>query len=316
MATMLLVGCKKDNEVNPTVNKFFSVENATLISKNMPESTSSNQINVTMNGSVIPGGSSIVSLQTEKSAKKILVGMKDQAGYYEMTSPERGEYSFVLLVNQDIKLDEGVSSFTIQVAIEDEDGAISQIWESTVSLIVVGTGTLQVSLSFDNDKDVDLHLIEPEYFDENGEPVSFDYRHIYYGYVRAEYSGGELDLDSNAGCSIDGVNNENITYSEDCFLPAGTYKLYVDLFRNCDPNIATNYLVTVFHDGTLIAKKAGVFEVDAPSTFNPIDSEFVATNDPFLTFTIANGEQKSTKTYESVPMSESAIEKEANAVHK
>lgn len=315
IATMLLLGCNKDNEVNPTINKYFSVENATLIKQNMPEPTSTNEIAVSMNGNVIPGGSSVVSIQTEKAAKKILVGMKDQAGYYEFGPSTRGEYSFVMMVNQDIKLDDDATSFTVQVAIEDEDGAISKIWESNVSLLVVGTGALQVSLSFDNEKDVDLHLIEPEYTYE-GEEVSFYARHIYYGNTTAGYSGGELDLDSNASCSIDYVNNENITYSDESFVPAGTYKVYVDLYANCDPSIATNYVVTVFYGGSLIAKKSGIFGIGAESTYDPIDPDYVANNDPFLTFTIANNGQKSPKYYGRAPMTESAIEKEANSAHQ
>ena len=320
-ATLLFVSCKKDKEVTPTVNKYFSVENGTLISKNMPDPTSNEEIAVVMNENVICGGSSYVRVSSERVAKKILVGMKDQAGYYEVSPTTRGDYSFVLMVNQDIDLADGVDAFTVQVAIEDENGDISQVWETSVTLLVVGTGALQVSLSFDNLKDVDLHLIEPEYNDEYGEPVAFYDRHIYYGHT-LNINGGELDLDSNAGCSLDGVNNENITYGEDAFLVPGTYKVYVDLWENCDseeegaPKLPTNYVVTVFYGGNLLASRAGVFEAEAPSTFNPISADYVEQNDPFLSFTIANNGQKRVKTFEPVPMSASAIEKEANSVHK
>ena len=314
-AALLIVGCKKDEDVDATIAKYFSVENATLVKQNLPEPTSNEEIVVEMNNSVIPGGSSYVTLQSEKAAKKVFVGMKGQSGYYEFV-PARGECAFLVLVNQDIDLGEDATSFTIQVAIEDENGAISKIWESAVNLIVVGTGSLQVSLSFDNAKDVDLHLIEPEYLNPDGDPVQFYERHIYFGNEISYYSGGELDLDSNPSCSIDNVNNENITYSDTTgFVPAGTYKVYVDLYENCDPSIPTNYVVTVFYGGARIASKAGVFEVDAPSTYNPIDPEYVDENEPFLTFTI-NGQQKSPKTFGRKPLSETAKEKEANSVHK
>ena len=312
---LILVSCKKDEEVNPTVNKYFSVENATLVKKNMPEPTSDAEISMSMNTSAIPGGSSIVSIQSERTAKKILVGMKDQSGYYEMVPDARGAYSFVVMVNQDIPMEGENPSFVVQVAIEDENGAVSKICESSIHLIVVGTGTLQVSLSFDNAKDVDLHLIEPEHNGSDGEPVSFSNRHIYY-YNSIVESGGELDLDSNPSCDIDNINNENITYSENAFVPAGLYKVYVDLFENCDPSIATNYVVTVFYGGTLIARQAGVFPVDAPSTYNPIEEDYVAQHEPFLTFSIADHGQKCTQTFSPVAVSESAKEKEANAVHQ
>ncbi len=316
-ASMLFVACGKDKEA--TINKFFKVENATLVADNMPEANSNQTIEVSMNENAIPGGSSYVSIVSDVPARKVLVGMKGQRGYYEVTpSSNRGNnYSFVLLVNQDIALGEDENTFNVQVAIEDENGNISQIWETNVTLTVVGTGALQVSLSFDNAKDVDLHLIEPEYNDEYGEPVSFYNRHIYYSNTWASYSNGELDLDSNPGCSLDYVNNENITYNDStAYVAAGTYKIYVDLYENCDPTIATNYVVTVFYGGALIASKSGIFEVDAESTFNPIDEEYVAQNEPFLTFNIAGVSKNAPKNFGRAPQTESAIEKEANAVHK
>ena len=315
--SMLFVACGKDKEA--TINKFFKVDNATLVSEDMPEATSNQTIEVVMNQNAIPGGSSYVTVASEVRARKILVGMKDQVGYYELIpSGNRGnEYSFVLLVDQNIALGEDQTTFNVQVAIEDENGDISQIWETNVNLKVVGTGALQVSLSFDNAKDVDLHLIEPEYNDEYGEPVSFWDRHIFYGNLWAYYSGGELDLDSNADCNIDNINNENITYNDStAFIPTGTYKVYVDLFENCDDMIATNYVVTVFYGGQLIASKSGIYEVGAESTYNPIEEEYVAEHDPFLTFTIAGVGENSPRTFGRAALSESAIEKEANAAHK
>ena len=315
-ATMLFVACGKDKEA--TINKFFGVKDAVLVSEEMPEATSDQTIEVTMNETAIPGGSSYVSVVSEVPARKILVGMKGQRGYYEVApSSERGNvYSFVLMVEQGIALGEEENAFNVQVAIVDENDEISQIWETNVNLLVVGTGALQVSLSFDNAKDVDLHLIEPEYVGEYGDPVDFYSRHIFYGHQWSA-AGGWLDLDSNASCSIDNVNNENITYNDStAFIPAGTYKVYIDLWENCDPEIPTNYVVTVFYGGTLIASRSGIFDVGAESTYNPIDEEYVQEHEPFLTFNIANNGQKMVKPFSPAPMTESAIEKEANSVHK
>ena len=316
-ASMLFVACGKDKDA--TIKNFFSIDNASLIAEDMPEATSEQTIDVSLNGSVIPGGSSFVTVIAENVAKKILIGLKGQTGYYEYVPESTNRdyaYSFVMLVDQNIALPDGQDAFEIQIAIVDENGDISQIWETPVEIIEVGTGGLQVSLTFDNAKDVDLHLIEPEYNYESGDAVSFYERHIYYG-NRKSAAGGMLDLDSNPGCSIDNINNENITYNDStAFIPAGTYKVYVDMFSNCDPSIATNYVVTVFYGGSLIATKSGIFEVDAPSTYNPISSNYVEENDPFLTFTIAGNGQKAVKSFEPVPMTESAIEKEAIAVYK
>ena len=287
ISTMLFVACGKDKV--PTIGNYFTVGNATLVSDDMPEASSPNNIEVLMNENAIPGGSSYVSVVSEVPARKILVGMKDQVGYYEvpLSNNRDNAYSFIMTIDQHIDLGEGETSFSVLVAIVDENDEVSHIWESNVSLMTVGTGNLQVSLSFDNAKDVDLHLIEPEYLDMYGEPVSFYDRHIYYG-IRVSAAGGELDLDSNVDCQIDNINNENITYNETAIVPSGTYKVYVDLFNNCNPEISTNYVVTVFYSGKLLVSKSGVFHSWAPSTENPINEEYVDNNDAFLTFEIQN----------------------------
>ena len=325
VASLVFVGCKKDKEEEEetptqetTIGNFFVVAGATLVNAAMPAATSQETIDVNMNGNVIPGGSSYVSLISESAAQKILVGLKNQIGYFEIIPENQRdyEYSFVLQINQNISLPDGQDAFEVQVAIVDEAGQISQIWETSVSLLVVGTGALQVSLSFDTPKDVDLHLIEPEYIDEYGFEASFYSRHIYYG-NRVSDNGGELDLDSNPSCWLDYINNENITYNDSlAWVAPGTYKVYVDLYENCDPSVATNYVVTVSFGGSLIASKSGVFQVDAPSTYNPIDEYYVEEHEPFLTFTIGDRGQKRVKSFEPAPMTQSATEKEASSVHK
>lgn len=324
-ASMVFVGCTPDDpepepEPTPTpvatIGNFFTIDGAVLMQALMPSATTDETIEVSMNNKIIPGGSSIVSLLSEVPAHRILVGMKGEYGYYEINpqSNREDEYTFVVQIYQGIDVPE--EGMTIQVAIMDENGGISQVWETTVELLMVGTGTLQVSLSFDNAKDVDLHLIEPEYIDENGYEASFDSRHIFYG-DRVSDNGGELDLDSNADCYLDYVNNENITYSDSlAWVAPGTYKVYVDLYENCDPEVATNYVVVVSFGGNVIASKAGVFGVAAPSTYNPIDEFYVEENEPFLTFTIADSGQKKVKSFEPAQMTQSAIAKEASSVHK
>ncbi|MCR5644855.1 MAG: hypothetical protein K6F96_00480 [Bacteroidales bacterium] len=315
-ASIIFVGCKKE-QYEATIDKFFKIDNATLIQQDMPAPTSNQTIDVAINGSVIPGGSSYVTVASESVTKKILIGLVGQTGYWEYIPRESNRdysYSFIMYIDQNITLPEGQTGLTVQVAVVDENGNISQIWGAPVEVIEVGTGGLQVSLTFDNAKDVDLHLIEPEY-DNEGESVPFYGRHIYYS-NHWSLAGGELDLDSNPGCSIDNINNENITYDDEiATIVPGTYKVYVDLFENCDPSIATNYVVTVFYGGALIASRSGRFEVDAESTHNPISEEYVEANDPFLTFTINQG-HKGNGNFQPGPMTQSAIEKEAMAAHK
>jgi hypothetical protein len=174
---------------------------------------------------------------------------------------------------------------------------VSEVVEKTVELIEVGTGKLQISLSFDTAKDVDLHVIEP-----NGE-------HVYYGHSTSE-NGGELDLDSNAGCSLDYVNNENITYGEEAYVEPGLYTVYVDLWENCDASVKTNYVVSVYYGGALISAEsgsnpvAGTFPIDAPSNYNNLSNL-----EPVMTFLIPDHGQAKTKKFAPKPLTQSAMEK-------
>lgn len=311
---MLFVSCHK--EIVPTVNNYFTVDNATLVAKEMPNPTLDGTLEVMMNPKVIPGGTSYVNVTSDIIPAKIIVGMKDQKGYYEAApNAQNGVYSFVMVVNQDITLKDKETSFVVLVGLEDAAGNVSVITENSVELMnTVGTGKLQVSLSFDNAKDLDLHLIEPEQVDADGYEYSYSDRHIYYGNSLSR-NGGELDLDSNAGCYIDDVNNENITYGDDAYVASGVYKVYVDLFENCDPQeLPTNWVVSVFYNGSLIAAQSGgnpvsgTFPADAESNFSALGNL-----QPAMTFVIPDNGQHRVKTFAPKPLTETAIEKNARA---
>lgn len=111
----------------------------------------------------------------------------------------------------------------------DATGKIGSAASVNATVTHVGTGNLQVSLSWDKASDLDLHVIDPSNFE------------IYYS-RKTSTSGGTLDLDSNAGCSIDHVNNENITWATAA--PSGTYKVLVDNWSSCGQS-PINYVVTV-----------------------------------------------------------------------
>ena len=69
---------------------------------------------------------------------------------------------------------------------------------------------------------------------------------IYYA-NRTSASGGELDLDSNAGCVTDDVRNENITWPVGA-APRGTYTVRVDYWSSCGV-ARTDYTVLVNNGG-------------------------------------------------------------------
>lgn len=117
-------------------------------------------------------------------------------------------------------------------------------------------GALVISLRWDRDADLDLHVIDPfgvEIDKSNinsvpppmpGMPVD----------PNAWEQGGILDADANAGCVIDGRRQENVVWSD--ARPAGLYVVRVDTFSLCGEPSA-RWLVDVRANGALLARAAG-----------------------------------------------------------
>ena len=94
-------------------------------------------------------------------------------------------------------------------------------------------GPLQVTLKFGRSEDLDLHVVEPGGCE------------VFYGHTACV---GSLDLDSNAGCSVDHVDLENVIYPDpDGGAPilTGTYLVRVDLYSLCDGAAQVPYELTV-----------------------------------------------------------------------
>ncbi|TYB79067.1 YfaP family protein [Bizionia myxarmorum] len=305
LVSVVIFSCSSDDDqvevVIPSVNGLFNVQDATLQTNPFPAANSDMSLEIlSINANVIPGGTSYATIQTSTPARKLLIGAIDRMGYYEMLPENNADLNqnFILKINQLIT----ENRFSVILAYLDDNNHVSQPVYADLLVTTVGTGALQVSLSFDNDKDVDLHLIEP-----NGD-------HIYYGNMNSA-NGGFLDLDSNPACSIDGINNENIFYSDDATLEAGIYYVYVDMYENCNADVATNFVASVYLNGVEIPTStqnpfAGNFPVGFPS--NSGGSDIANDIAPVFSFEILEDGSRASRTgrkMESISLSPSAIKK-------
>jgi hypothetical protein len=176
--------------------------------------------------SMILGGGALRTVTSGTAFTRIIVAIDGVDGYWELTLPNAvTTQNIVLTLAQEVP-DE---TFTVEYA-AGTSAAIGTFDTEPVAILTVGTGDVQVSVSWDVESDVDLHVVEP-----GGEE-------IYYG-NSSSLSGGELDLDSNAACSIDGTKNENITWPSSS-PPRGTYTVRVDYWDSCGVT-ATNFVVTI-----------------------------------------------------------------------
>jgi len=113
--------------------------------------------------------------------------------------------------------------------------------------LTLGTGDVQVTLSWHSKDDLDLWVYDPE-----GELINY--------YSSSSSSGGELDVDANAGCeeNVRIRPVENIYWSEG-EAPLGEYMVEVDYYMNCGTSRPINYKVRLKVDGN-VTRYNGVLE--------------------------------------------------------
>jgi uncharacterized protein YfaP (DUF2135 family) len=102
----------------------------------------------------------------------------------------------------------------------------------------LGTGDVQVTLRWDNEADLDLHVIDPD-----GEEIWFA--------NPESASGGILDVDANGACEGASQPVENV-YWPTGNAPSGSYLVVVVYFQSCAATQPTEYEVTVTVDGEVI----------------------------------------------------------------
>lgn len=111
------------------------------------------------------------------------------------------------------------------------------------TLRTVGSGDLQLTLTWDNSADMDLSVLEPD-----GSLISF------VNTVGA--SGAQLDVDSNYPCGSNQYSTENIYWPEGASV-GGTYIVGVNQFSTCSGGSA-NWTLTVLVGGEVAFTEQGI----------------------------------------------------------
>ncbi len=219
---------------------------------------------VAMNGaSFISGGAGFFSAHFSNYKSKpgtLFIGFKGKTGFWKVPLSGSSTQSRIVLV---LKQKYRTSPLTIYVIAREADGTWGQLSYRGLKILEAGGGPLQVSVLWTTPTDVDLHLEEPSGDD------------IYYGCGGINWhpqpnqpacktpSGGTLDIDSNAACGIDNINNENIFYGGTP--PVGHYIIRVDYWDNCDVSGPTDFIVTLWKAGHLQAWSGSFDANDADS---------------------------------------------------
>jgi flagellar hook assembly protein FlgD len=207
-------------------------------------------IQTSAGSAAIPGGSEVVTISSATAFQSLYVSVPTAPGlsassfdpnrigaevaangYWLLRFPS-AVTSAVIITNLSTTLSAN-SSFQIGYAAANAAGTIGPT--VTSSRTTVGsTGNVQVNVSWNTATDVDLHVVDPT----NQE--------IYYGSPQST-NGGSLDVDSNAGCSLDNKQSENIRWGSSA--PNGTYTVRVDYWSACNVSGTTTFTVTINNGG-------------------------------------------------------------------
>jgi hypothetical protein len=210
---------------------------AQLVSGSRPNAGGGPSLNALGSLNAINGGANQITLSSSTAFNSLVVSVETgTAGassnrsmvvtdsYYLLQFPATTSVTITVVLPQTVS-----QRFTLQYA-AGLNGQFGAYRDQPVQVPTVGTGDLQISVTWNTAADVDLHVIEPNQTE------------IYYANTRSA-TGGSLDLDANAACSTSAVTAENITWPSGR-APSGTYVVKVDYWDSCGAP-STTVTVTV-----------------------------------------------------------------------
>lgn len=247
LALFVLAACSSPTPAQPTTQTIVPTASAGPVAGTAHSGTPGTDATapaaqVTGAATIIPGGSAIFNVEAAEAFTQLFLWLEGFDGYYEFTVP--ATTSQQVTVNLSANLQALAYAFRFAVGTGSGAGAAA---EQDAAVERVGTGDLQISVSWDTAADVDLYLVEP------------DGTEIFYVAPESS-SGGVLDLDSNADCSPPDLRNENITY-DGVTPPSGEYTVRVNYWSACGA-ASTNYVVTVRIAGQATQSFQGTFTGD------------------------------------------------------
>ena len=204
---------------------------ASLVSGTAPAANGGPTISVAGVATAINGGSMRVTVSSATPFSSVVLGLTYFDGYYQLDLPAPVTSADVV-VSMHEQAPRTTMAFLYEAA--PSGGPFGSPMTQNVNILRVGSGDIQVSVSWDSPTDVDLHVVDPSS------------EEVFFGNLQAA-SGGTLDLDSNAACSIDNVNNENVVWPP-TRAPTGTYNIFLVYWSACTQP-QTNYVVTVLVKG-------------------------------------------------------------------
>jgi hypothetical protein len=186
----------------------------------------------------------------------VIVHLDGDRGYWVINPGVADPSSdFALIFNAPIQFSSLIpyGTYTMVGNAVDRQGRVGPAYAYKVRVADSGAPalppTLLVSLRWDSESDLDLHLVLPD-----GTEVFSQKVNSYPGPAAddppdAYLAGGQLDVDSNASCVIDGRRVENVFWTRPP--PAGHYLVRVETYSLCADSSANWELGVTSNEQTL-----------------------------------------------------------------
>ena len=229
-------------------------------------------------GKIFPGAvGRTVSGSASAETATVLVGLDGDSGHYivPMSGPDADNQPDLLWsANAALSATAPTGSLRLRARAVATDGSEGPGTSQALAVQTTAvTGTLVVSLTWDTESDLDLHVVTPAQTSDgklielwSNSRTTLPPRPALLGgpYTDDELAmAGIYDFDSNAQCLIDGLRNENVFWTVPP--PGGHYIVRVDTFTMCSQQVA-HWTVTVTLDGQVLGNYRGT-STDADTRF-------------------------------------------------
>jgi hypothetical protein len=229
---------------------------------------------------VSPGVQNLPLSGNVQSGVSVLVGLEGDVGHWIVPAAtkdplETDSYQFSTRMAFSPDLPPGPQKLIIRGVAEDGTIGPSQQYVLTVAP-PVPSGALVVSLTWDTQADLDLHVVVPNTTPDPatgdpGAPIEIWSRNQVgvppaalprtpEEMQAAVKAAGRLDFDSNSGCVVDGRRQENVIFTEPP--PDGEYVVRVDTFSLCG-QASAQWQVTVTDPNGAVVNPATWQSLDA-----------------------------------------------------
>ena len=298
LAGLLLLGCDAGVRGRSGLDAWLRAGSGTFIDRPLsmsidPMVADGRKVAVSRYPSVaFPGqGSQPFSGSVRQGGRSVAVGLTDDRGYWIVPAPmlnreagAEGELLFSSSLSFSPSIPPGAHNLALRAI-----GADGRMGDPSLAPVMITaaagagvnvSGAFQIKLRWDTNADLDLHVIVPVAPTDppdpkapaqievwNNQPSSLPPRPIFDPYSLEDLmAGGLFDYDSNAGCAIDGRQEENVVWGAPP--PEGPYLVRVDTVSLCG-EVDAQWRVDVFQDGNPVPVHTAFGEaIDSDARFS------------------------------------------------